>query len=759
MSTEKPDNASIEKIDIVVNTTENTTPAAIQARFTTLCDLDDEQMAALNKRVLRRIDWRMMPTITIMFLLNYLDRINVSNARLAGLQSDLGMSDTIWSAGISTFYVGYLIGNLWLARVRPSLLLPGMMIGWSICTITMPAVTSGAGFCIVRFFTGLCEAPFFPGITLMTSSWYTKAENPTRMAVWHAGNTISNIISGFLAAGILHHMGGIAGLYSWQWFFIIEGAVSILVGIISFFTLPDWPENTKWLSEEEREMAQYRVIVSNGGKVEQVGGTWDGLKDACKDPFTWMFCGMHFSLINAQSFKDFFPSIIKTFGFGELETYLVQAPPYAIAYLSALALAWSSGKFRESCYHIIVPIAASAVGIAVMISTENVGARYFGAILLVSGTYNGLNLQLSWETTLVPAPRSKKAALIAIANCVSQCSHWYSPYFFPRSQEPFYRLGGGLILFGCLCTALLAWAVKWWAKRLNKALDEAEGYRPGYIGLEVLDRLLEKDYDVTTLVRRQEAADELKQKNVKVVMGTIDDLDLITQQTASHDVVIHTATADHLPSVQAVVKGIKQRAADDKHTFYIHTSGCSFLSDDSHGKFSSDKIYTDTNPADLDARPDTSSHRGIDLAILEARNKLGTKAKLFIMLPPLIYGASSHGKLSIQVITMARFALKHKYAGYVGGGFIGKELKVAGKIEDATPLEIPSEQYEDLFGKYSDVVIASNARNRADRLDQLGWRPKHTDIRLAFRDEELPILLKESGVFKGYSKAAASGSG
>jgi hypothetical protein len=168
--------------------------------------------------------------------------------------------------------------------------------------------------------------------------------------------------------------------------------------------------------------------------------------------------------------------IIKTFGFGKMETYLVQAPPYAIAYASACALAWSSGRFRESTYHIILPIAASAVGIAVMISTENVGARYFGAILLVSGTYNGLNLQLSWETTLVPAPRSKKAALIAIANCVSQCSHWYSPYFFPRSQEPFYRLGGGLILFGCLCTALLAWTVKWWAKRLNKKLDEAEGY-------------------------------------------------------------------------------------------------------------------------------------------------------------------------------------------------------------------------------------------------------------------------------------------
>ena len=161
-----------------------------------------------------------------------------------------------------------------------------------------------------------------------------------------------------------------------------------------------------------------------------------------------------------------------------MTTYLVQAPPYAIAYISACAFAWSSGKFQESCYHIMAPIAAAAVGTLMLISTMNVGARYFGIILLISGTYNGLNLQLSWETTLVPAPRSKKAALIAIANCISQTSHWFSPYFFPTSQEPFYRLGGGLIVFGCLMTAVLCWVIRWRAQKLNAKLDEAEGYSP-----------------------------------------------------------------------------------------------------------------------------------------------------------------------------------------------------------------------------------------------------------------------------------------
>ncbi|CZT10764.1 related to putative tartrate transporter [Rhynchosporium agropyri] len=455
-------------------------PQEIQGRFPLLRDLNLEQMTTLNKKVLRKLDWRLMPTITIMFLLNYLDRINVSNARLAGLQEDLNMSDTVWNAGISTFYVGYLVGqlpgNLWLAKTNPSWFLPSMMLAWSTATICMPAMTSGAGFCICRFFIGLTEAPFFPGITLMTSSWYTKEENPMRMAVWHAGNTISNIISGFLAAAILENMDNIAGLHSWQWFFLIEGAASILVACIAFFLLPNWPTNTKWLSPQESEMAQYRVLLSNGGRDEGVGGTWDGVKAAVQDPFTWLFCGMHFSLITAQSFKDFFPSILKTFGFSKMNTYLVQAPPYAIAYITACLFAYSSGRFGESCWHIVGPIIASAVGCAVLISTINVPARYIGAILLVSGTYNGLNLQLSWETNLVPSPRSKKAALIAIANCISQTSHWFSPYFFPTSQEPFYRLGGGLILFGCACTVGLCFAIKWWAKRLNKKLDEAEGW-------------------------------------------------------------------------------------------------------------------------------------------------------------------------------------------------------------------------------------------------------------------------------------------
>ncbi|CZT14679.1 related to Weak similarity to Y.pseudotuberculosis CDP-3,6-dideoxy-D-glycero-L-glycero-4-hexulose-5-epimerase [Ramularia collo-cygni] len=333
---------------------------------------------------------------------------------------------------------------------------------------------------------------------------------------------------------------------------------------------------------------------------------------------------------------------------------------------------------------------------------------------------------------------------------------------------------------------------------------------PGYIGLTVLDNLLKDGYNVTALVRRQSAADELTKMGVKTVMGQLHDHAVISAQTAQSDVIIHTATADDMQSVQAVIDGIRQRVAQGTKTIYIHTSGTSFLSDDSKSEYSSETVYQDDKPEELDALPDSASHRLIDLEIIRARQEFGTQAKLFLMLPPLIYGVvKQHQKLSIQVPTLTRFALKHKYAGYVGKGkaiwstvhvadlaraymlvlrwaqtapdsvatgnpyffcengeeiswgeiaaMIGQQLEPLGKVYVSSTKEIPEEIHGDLFGPYSTVVIGANSRSRARRVRELGWTPKELGIREAFEVEELPLLLSETGVFNGYGKPAASG--
>jgi MFS family permease len=232
------------------------------------------------------------------------------------MQEDLGMNDVMWSTGISMFYVGYIISqipaNVIIAKGNPRILMPCCMLAWSVVTICMPAMKSGWSFCVCRFLVGFTEGPFFPAVSLMTSSWYTKHESPLRMGIWHAGNIISNVISGLLAAAVLTNMDGLVGLHAWQWFIILEGIVSIIIAVMGFWLLPNWPNNTGtyFFTPEESEMAQWRVLVSAGGVSEDdEGDYWGGVSQAIRDPFTWMFAALHFSLIVAQSFKDFFPSV------------------------------------------------------------------------------------------------------------------------------------------------------------------------------------------------------------------------------------------------------------------------------------------------------------------------------------------------------------------------------------------------------------------------------------------------------------------
>jgi NAD(P)-dependent dehydrogenase (short-subunit alcohol dehydrogenase family) len=175
---------------------------------------------------------------------------------------------------------------------------------------------------------------------------------------------------------------------------------------------------------------------------------------------------------------------------------------------------------------------------------------------------------------------------------------------------------------------------------------------PGFIGWNVLELLLAEGYIVTGFVRRKEHGDQIKASGAKVVQGDLDEKTKIMEQTIKHDVVIHTATADHLPSVEAVLEGIKRRAQDGKSTIFIHTSGTSVLDDKAAGQFKSDRVYRDDDRAGIDSVPDNAPHREIDLAIVKAQKELGGKAKLAIMIPPLIYGCEYCATSSISMCLM-----------------------------------------------------------------------------------------------------------
>ncbi|CDM33216.1 hypothetical protein DTO013E5_5612 [Penicillium roqueforti] len=332
---------------------------------------------------------------------------------------------------------------------------------------------------------------------------------------------------------------------------------------------------------------------------------------------------------------------------------------------------------------------------------------------------------------------------------------------------------------------------------------------PGFVGGEIIDFLLISNYNVTTLVRHESAVADYANLGVKTVVGNLDDTSVIKDQVAVNDIVFYIATADHLSSVQAIIDGIRQRAAQGLQTIYIHNSGATLLSDNAQGEYRSDIVFDDEQPDEIHALPDSAPHRLINLVIVGAAQELASYAKIAIMIPPLIYGMTSREhRLSIQLPTLIRYSIKHGYAGQIGKGLavwsqihvrdlargymillhwiesapiaeialnpyffcengqelswgecaaaIGHTLRKTGCITKSTPKPIPKENWDDLFGEYSGMVLGSNARIRANRLRKLGWTPLETDTFASLAEDEIPIIAKETGEFTGYASVVVS---
>ncbi|KAI9695128.1 MAG: hypothetical protein M1820_008896 [Bogoriella megaspora] len=317
----------------------------------------------------------------------------------------------------------------------------------------------------------------------------------------------------------------------------------------------------------------------------------------------------------------------------------------------------------------------------------------------------------------------------------------------------------------------------------------------GYIGQNVLDELPTTNHPVTTLVRRPEQATVLEQAGSKTVLGTLSDLDLITTTTAQHDVTINTASCDDLPSVEAILAGIRQRTAAGKQSIYIHTSGTGVLEDGALGMYKTDKIYRDDVPADIEGLSPTSMHRHVDIPLVQAAREFGDKAKIVILLPPLVYGVNpKHNRHTFALLHLVRFGLTHGFAGYVGEGtnvwsvvhvqdlgrayipllawiekaapaevlanpyffaesgeevsmkeaaeHIGGALYDMGKLKSLKVQAFKEEDYQHVFGDFTAKALGCNSRSRAIRLRELGWKIKEKDAKTTWREDEIPSIVK-----------------
>ncbi|TFK51137.1 MFS general substrate transporter [Heliocybe sulcata] len=460
--------------------------------------LSDEERKVAEARIKRALDMRLMPTMIVIFILNYIDRIGITSARLKGLEQDLHLSDLQYEAVIAIFCASYcpaqIPSNMIIHKVkRPSVYMGACVILWGLCSAMTGLTQNFTGMVLVRIAIGFPEAAFYPGAMYLLSRWYTKKELSFRSAILYGGLLISNAFGSFIAAGILSNMEGARGIRAWRWLFFIEvwcfpyeliksvtrlgpqGAVTVCFGFLAIWALPDFPHNTSWMSPAERRLAQARLAEDAGEADEDATdeSIWHGLKLALMDPKVPLFALMSCSQLIGLSFINFFPTLTATLGYNTTITLLLAAPPWIWATIVCCLTAWSADKTGERFVHVSGWWWGVIVGYIIGLSTMSVGGRYMSLFLMASG-YTGFALTLVWVSNAIPRPPAKRSIAMGVVNGFGNIGNLIGSFVWKANWSPEYHQSMiiGIATLTLSCT--LAFVIRCILIRENRLLAEAE---------------------------------------------------------------------------------------------------------------------------------------------------------------------------------------------------------------------------------------------------------------------------------------------
>ncbi|RDW66652.1 putative major facilitator superfamily permease-4 [Coleophoma crateriformis] len=472
----------MSKENIDVDTIEDTSKSLSTeiGAVTTFNSMSQEELRALEKKLVRKIDLHLILSLFGIFIFNILDRSNIASARLGGLQKDLKLTDTQYQTAVSIMFVGYLLGqipsNLILTKVNPSRYLSTAIFIWGGISLSTAGVQNFGGIFAIRFLIGFAESPFFAGALLLISSWYKPSEIAPRVALMYCGNTVANGFGGALAAGILSGLDGAHGVEGWRWLYIIEGAGTMLVGVGTFFFLPDFPRSgrKKWLTEKEQLFAEWRLAMSANGEVDGSGNMKEGFKDAITDPKVWLLVGIQVCLLTSQTWTAFFPSIIQTLGYNSTVSLLLTAPVYVFGFFTSVGNSLIAARTGVRGFLIMWPLTLAIVGNIMVIKSHVMPVRFTGMFLMCAGSFSAFNVLEAWVGSTVPRTRTKRAVAYALVNMLGNTSNIYGSYFFPSSTAPQYVPGGIALSSFAAGGIVFAIILRQYLNHLNKKATLAE---------------------------------------------------------------------------------------------------------------------------------------------------------------------------------------------------------------------------------------------------------------------------------------------
>ncbi len=410
-----------------------------------------------------KICWRLLPILVGCFLVNYLDRINVSFAALT-MSSDLGLSDVAYGFGAGIFFLGYFLfevpSNIALYKVGPRIWFSRIVLSWGAVSAATALVRDPWHFYLIRFLLGVAEAGFFPGVMLYITWWFPAELRARIVGLFLLGVPVAGILGGPLSGWILERFSEAGGLHGWQWLFLLESAPCLLLTVWVWTCLPDRPRDARWLSASEKMLVESVISLEEAARARL--GAPETIWGAFRRPIVWKLCATYFcSAMGLYGLSFWLPQIIREFGVKEpIEIGLYSTIPWAIAAVAMLVVGANSDRTGERRWHAIISALVAALGFAICLLTHNPFLDIAGISIAAAGVMSIDAIQ--WAMPAAALNATAAAAGVALINSFGNLGGFFSPTLIglisQKTGSP--EMGQSVTIVAMLAAAAIVFAFR-----------------------------------------------------------------------------------------------------------------------------------------------------------------------------------------------------------------------------------------------------------------------------------------------------------
>jgi MFS family permease len=433
-----------------------------------------------NKRLNRRLDLRILPLCCWIYLLNFLDRGNIGNARVLNAETNddmlqvTGLTPHGYALTVTLFSVAYTVFEIpsnWVMKhyIRPSMWLGILLFAWGALTIGFAGVQNTATIIALRFLIGVFEAGFFPGIVYFITIWYRWNERAVRIALVIAFCNLAGAFGGAIAYGV-GHINGAGGLEGFRWLFIIEGIITLLSAFLLWFFLPDYPARAKWLTAPEKKLAEDR-LTERGGGYNQQHATRKEILDTCLSPRMLLHYIAYIADVVPQgSFTFFTPTIVTGLGYTSIHAQLLTVPPWVVGFFVAITISYTADKFNARGWTITIFSLIGGAGwlTAGLLPADAYVQRYGCLCLAAAGAFPCAPSLTNWVTCNTPSFLTLPLA-IAVHNSCAGIGQIIAQWIWKNNERAEGFPTGNFVCAGCsFLVAAIAAFLRIWYGRMNR---------------------------------------------------------------------------------------------------------------------------------------------------------------------------------------------------------------------------------------------------------------------------------------------------